>query len=96
MASIPENQSKQNSANNITEEYRILHKVAQLLQTTGELKKTLQDVLQAITGFEDLKVENKEGGGGEEEGKKGGRRGKKGGKGEPAFLENEKEIPFGD
>lgn len=49
------------TAGRITKEYRVLHKVAQILQTHGELIEMLQDVMKAITDFEDLKVENKAG-----------------------------------
>ncbi|MDH3256867.1 MAG: GAF domain-containing protein, partial [Nitrospinota bacterium] len=96
MASIPENPPTQNSASKITEEYRILHKVAQILQTTGELKGMLQDVLRAITGFEELKVENKAGIFFAEENDKVLRLFTTVGEFSKEFLEKEKEVPFGD
>ena len=49
------------TAGRITKEYQVLHKVAQILQTNGELIEMLQDVMKAIIDFEDLKVENKAG-----------------------------------
>jgi PAS domain S-box-containing protein len=96
MTSIPENPPTQDSANKITEEYRILHKVAQILQTTGELKGMLQDVLRAITGFEELKVENKAGLFLADEDNKVLRLFTTFGKFSKEFLENEKEVPFGN
>lgn len=96
MASIPQNQPSDNPANEITEEYRILHKVAQLLQTTGEIKGILQEVLQAITGFEELRVENKAGLFLADEEKKVLRLFTTFGKFSKEFLENEREVPFGD
>lgn len=96
MASIPQNQPSDNPANKITEEYRILHKVAQLLQTTGEIKGILQEVLQAITGFEELRVENKAGLFLADEEKKVLRLFTTFGKFSKEFLENEREVPFGD
>ncbi len=45
----------------LTHEYRVLHKVAQILQTHGDLIEMLQDVMKVITEFEELKVENKAG-----------------------------------
>ena len=91
MASIP-----QNSPDNITEEYRILHKVAQILQSSGELKSMLHDALRAITGFEELKVENKAGIFLVDEGENILRLFTTFGKFSKEFLENEKEVPFGN
>ena len=96
MTPIPQNSSAKDSENNITEEYRILHKVAQILQSTGELKDMMQDVLQAITGFEELKVENKAGLFLADEDSKVLKLFTTFGKFTKEFLENEKEIPFGD
>ncbi|MBC8282760.1 MAG: GAF domain-containing sensor histidine kinase [Nitrospinae bacterium] len=45
----------------VTEEYRVLHKVAQILQNPGDLIEILQDTMKALTEFEGLKVENKAG-----------------------------------
>ena len=91
MTSIPKN-----PANNITEEYRILHKVAQILQASGELKGMLQHVLRAITGFEELKVENKAGIFLVDENDKVLRLFTTFGSFSEEFLEKEKEVPFGD
>lgn len=96
MASIPPNPSTKNSENNITEEYRILHKVAQILQVSGELKDMLRNALRAITGFEELKVENKAGLFLVDEKEKVLRLFTTCGKFSKVFLENEKEIPFGN
>ena len=96
MASIPQNPSTKNSSNNITEEYRILHKVAQILQTTGELKDVLQNVLRVITGFEGLTVENKAGIFLVDESDKVLRLFTTFGEFSKEFLENEKEVPFGN
>jgi len=91
MASI-----SKNSPDNITEEYRILHKVAQILQSSGELENILQDALRAITGFEELKVENKAGIFLVDEEKKVLRLFTTFGKFTKEFLENEQEVPFGN
>ena len=91
MASIP-----QDPANNITEEYRILHKVAQILQSSGELESILQSALHAITGFEELKVENKAGIFFVDESNKVLRLFTTFGEFSKVFLENEREVPFGD
>ncbi len=96
MAPIPQNQPSDNPANDITEEYRILHKVAQILQTTGELKGILQEVLQAITGFEELKVENKADLFLADEDKKVLRLFTTFGDFSTEFLANEREVPFGN
>ncbi len=45
----------------MTEEYRVLHKVANILHTHGDLLEMLQNVMKALTDFEDLKVEKKAG-----------------------------------
>jgi len=96
MTSTPKNSSTKNSANNITEEYRILHKVAQILQATGELKGVLQNILRAITGFQELTVENKAGIFLVDEKKKVIHLFTTVGDFSNEFLEKEKEIPFGD
>ncbi len=85
-----------NSADNITEEYRILHKVAQILQSSGELENILQNALRAITGFEELKVENKAGIFLVDESQKVLRLFTTFGEFSKEFIEKEKEVPFGD
>jgi dsDNA-binding SOS-regulon protein len=45
----------------ITEEYRVLHNVAQILQSPGELMEILQKTMKALTEFEGLQFENKAG-----------------------------------
>ena len=45
----------------INEEYRVLHNVAKILQSPGELIEILQKTMQALTEFEGLQIENKAG-----------------------------------
>ena len=45
----------------VTEEYRVLHNVAKVLQSPGELIEVLQKTMKALTEFEGLQVENKAG-----------------------------------
>jgi signal transduction histidine kinase len=61
MSSGPQKPHSDKLGDHITEEYRVLHQVAQILQTQGDLVDMLQNVLKTITEFEDLKVENKAG-----------------------------------
>ena len=83
-------------ANRITEEYRILHKVAQVLQAQGELEAMLQEAMRAITGFDELKVENKAGIFLVNERKRVLQLFTTVGDFSDEFLEKEKEVPFGD
>ena len=53
--------TNQGSPNQITDEYRVLHKVAQVLESSGSLMGVLQKAMQIITEFEGLHVENKAG-----------------------------------
>jgi signal transduction histidine kinase len=53
--------SSENPNERITEEYRVLHKVAQTLQSSGNITSILQKAMQAIIEFEGLRVENKAG-----------------------------------
>lgn len=96
MALIPQNPLIKNSSGNITEEYRILHKVAQILQGPGKLKSMLQNALRAITGFEELKVENKAGIFLVDENSKTLKLFTTFGRFSKEFLEKEKEVSFGD
>lgn len=89
-------QSSQSSDDHITEEYRILHKVAQILQAQGELEGMLQEAMRAITGFEELKVENKAGIFLVREKKRVLQLFTTVGDFSQEFLEKEKEVPFGD
>jgi signal transduction histidine kinase len=89
-------QSSQNSDDHITEEYRILHKVAQILQAQGELEGMLKEAMRAITGFEELKVENKAGIFLVREKKRVLQLFTTVGDFSQEFLEKEKEVPFGD
>ncbi len=86
----------QNPTNHITEEYRILHKVAQILQTQGELEPMLREAMRAITGFHELKVENKAGIFLANEKKKVLQLFTTVGDFSEEFLEKEKNVPFGD
>ena len=61
MSSELQKTSAQDTSSRIAEEYRILHRVAQILQASGEIKKMLQNTMRVITDFEELKVENKAG-----------------------------------
>ena len=53
--------TNQGSLNQITDEYRVLHKVAQVLESSGSLMDVLQKAMQIITEFKGLHVENKAG-----------------------------------
>ncbi len=80
----------------ITEEYRILHNVAQILQRPGELIEILQKTMQALTGFEGLQVENKAGIFLADNKEKKLRLLTTYGNFSQEFLEKEKTVPFGD
>ncbi|MGV7221711.1 MAG: ATP-binding protein [Nitrospinales bacterium] len=88
--------SLKDSDNNITEEYRILHKVAQILQASGDLQTMLVDAMQVITNFKELKVENKAGIFLVNEEKNVLNLFTTVGEFTDEFLEREKEVPFGD
>ena len=45
----------------LTEEYEVLHEVARVLHSSKGLKNMLEDVLEVLTGFNELKVEKKAG-----------------------------------
>jgi signal transduction histidine kinase len=89
-------QSPKSTNNHVTEEYRILHKVAQILQTQGELATMLKEAMWAMTRFEELKVENKAGIFLADESKKVLHLFTTVGDFSEEFLEKEKEVPFGD
>jgi len=89
-------QSPKDTNNHITEEYRVLHKVAQILQTQGELETMLKEAMWAMTRFEELKVENKAGIFLVDESKKVLQLFTTVGDFSDEFLEKEKEVPFGD
>jgi signal transduction histidine kinase len=88
--------SLKDSENNITEEYRILHKVAQILQVSGDLQAMLVDAMRVITGFKELKFENKAGIFLVNEEKKVLNLFTTVGEFTDEFLAREKEVPFGD
>jgi signal transduction histidine kinase len=89
-------QSQRGTNNQVTEEYRVLHKVAQVLQAQGELEPMLKEAMWALTRFEELKVENKAGIFLVEESKKVLKLFTTVGGFSQEFLEKEKEVPFGD
>jgi signal transduction histidine kinase len=80
----------------VTEEYRILHKVAQALQAPGELEPMLKEAMWAMTRFEELRVENKAGIFLVNEDKKVLQLFTTVGNFSEEFLEKEKEVPLGD
>lgn len=80
----------------ITDEYRVLHKAAQILQNPGGLTKILQDTMKALTEFEGLKVENKAGIFLADHDKKVLRLFAAYGDFSAEFLEKEKTVPFGE
>jgi signal transduction histidine kinase len=89
-------QSPKGTNINVTEEYRILHKVAQILQNQGELETMLKEAMWAMTRFEELKVENKAGIFLVDDNKKVLQLFTTVGDFSKEFLEKEKEVPFGD
>ena len=80
----------------ITEEYRVLHNVAQILQSSGELIEILQKTMKALTEFEGLQVENKAGIFLADNKEKMLRLLTTYGNFSQEFLEKEKTVPFGD
>ncbi|QPJ60748.1 MAG: GAF domain-containing sensor histidine kinase [Candidatus Nitronauta litoralis] len=96
MSSIGNNSPQEDSDERITGEYRVLHNVAQILQTKGDLIEMLQQVMRAITHFEDLKVENKAGIFLADNEAKVLRLFTTFGNFSNEFLEKEKEVPFGN
>jgi len=80
----------------ITEEYRILHQVARILEGPGDLPDMLKAAMQALTAFEDLRVENKAGIFLADERKKILRLFVTYGVFSREFLEKEREVPYGD
>ena len=89
-------QSPKDTHNHVTEEYRVLHKVAQILQAQGELETMLKEAMWAMTRFEELKVENKAGIFLVDDSKKVLQLFTTVGDFSEEFLEKEKEVPFGD
>jgi len=92
----PESDNAAKDAQRIAEEYRVLHKVAQILVTPGELRPMLKSILEALTGFEDLRVESKAGIFLADTEKKVLRLFVTYGDFSREFLDKEKEVPFGD
>jgi len=80
----------------ITEEYRVLHNVAQILQSPGELMEILQKTMKALTEFEGLRVENKAGIFLADNKERMLRLLTTYGNFSQEFLEKEKTVPFGD
>mgnify|MGYP003973130255 CR=1 FL=1 len=88
--------TNQGSPNQITDEYRVLHKVAQVLESPGSLTEILQKIMQTVCGFEGLHVENKAGIFIADNKKEVLRLLVTFGAFSQEFLEKEKEVPFGD
>jgi signal transduction histidine kinase len=88
--------SSENPNERITEEYRVLHKVAQTLQSSGDITAILQKAMQEITEFEGLQVENKAGIFLADNKGKVLRLFTTYGAFSQEFLDKEKEVPFGD
>ena len=80
----------------VTEEYRVLHNVAKILQSPGELIEVLQKTMKALTEFEGLQVENKAGIFLADNERKMLRLLTTYGNFSQEFLEKEKTVPFGD
>lgn len=80
----------------ITEEYRVLHKVAQILQNPGDLIEILKRIMKALTEFEGLQVENKAGVFLADNENKVLRLLTTYGDFSQEFIEKEKTVPFGD
>ncbi|MFQ5449335.1 MAG: ATP-binding protein [Nitrospinaceae bacterium] len=80
----------------VTEEYKVLHQVAQELHKTESMKATLNGALVALTQFKELQVEYKAGIFLADEENKVLRLFTTIGKFSEEFMEREKEIPFGD
>ncbi|MGP0565923.1 MULTISPECIES: PAS domain-containing protein [unclassified Nitrospina] len=96
MASLPNDPAATPPPNEITEEYRILHRVAQVLEENRDLKSLLNQVLQEITGFKKLKVKPKSGIFLADEAKRVLRLFTTQGDFSEEFLQKEKEVPFGN
>lgn len=96
MSQNEKNTHQEDSDERITGEYRVLHNVAQILQTKGDLIEMLQQVMRALTNFEDLKVENKAGIFLADNDAKVLRLFTTYGNFSSEFLEKEKEVPYGN
>ncbi len=96
MSKHAEESRRDSSDERITGEYRVLHNVARILQAKGDLLEMLQQVMRAITDFEDLKVENKAGIFLADNEAKVLRLFTTYGDFSDEFLEKEKEVPYGD
>jgi signal transduction histidine kinase len=96
MSKDSQNELKHGSSSRVTEEYQVLHKVAQILQSNGDLEKLLQDAMEVIVEFKELKVENKAGIFLADEDKKVLRLLTTYGNFSEEFIEKETEVPFGE
>jgi signal transduction histidine kinase len=96
MPSDPEKIITNEISSRVTDEYRVLHKVAQALQSPGELNDLLQKSMRAITEFEGLQVENKAGIFLADESKRVLRLLTTYGNFSEEFLKREMEVPFGE
>ena len=88
--------TNQGSPNQITDEYRVLHKVAQVLENPGSLIDVLQKAIKIITQFKGLNVETKAGIFLADNEKKILRLLTTFGAFSQEFIEKEKEVPFGE
>ena len=80
----------------LNEEYRLLHEVADTLQSPGDTRTMLQQVMRILTGFSELNVESKAGVFLADNEKRVLRLYATFGDFTDEFLEKEREVPFGD
>ncbi len=85
-----------NAESRMTEEYKVLHEVAQVLQSDGGVQDRLERVMQVITRFHDLRVEKKAGIFLADEKTQTLHLYSTIGQFTDEFLHGEKEVPFGD
>ncbi len=80
----------------LDEEYRLLHKVADIMQTPQDMRTMLEQVMQTLTGFSELDVESKAGVFLADAEKKVLRLYTTYGDFTDEFLEKEQQVPYGD
>jgi signal transduction histidine kinase len=96
MQNPPSRSGSEYKSNRVTQEYQVLHKVAQILQAPAELEDMLGAAMKAITAFEELRVEAKAGIFLADKKNKILRLLTTYGEFSQEFLDKEKEVPFGD
>ena len=96
MHNPPSSSGSEDKSNRVTQEYQVLHKVAQILQAPAELEDMLGAAMKAITAFEELRVEAKAGIFLADKKNKILRLLTTYGEFSQEFLDKEKEVPFGD